>query len=156
MKLPVILKGDVFSLVVHSGIGLIQCVRESSMKESETIRVISGIFQIEKVPTIDQLSNGKELFFTTLSLKYALKKKLIKYIVNFPVPMGAGSPKFYRDKHFIGSTFIGWHIVNADTLQRRLVKELSEEERKLSPWGMTSIPDIAERIENNWSPENWI
>jgi len=155
MALPIIRKGDVFSLSLTNGIGFIQCVKEAPPKDSEIIRIISGVYDEKSDLDIDQIVLQKELFFSQLPLKYALRKKMIHFVGNFSVPKDSEAPKYYRDTHVIRSEFLGWHIVDSETLQHRLVAKLSPEEKKLSPWGMFSIPDIVERIESNWTPLEW-
>jgi len=155
MALPKIRKGDVFSLNLTNGIGFIQCVKETPPKESEIIRIVPGVYNKESDLDIDQIVLRKELFFSELPLKYALRKKMIHFVGNFSVPKDSEAPKYYRTEHVIRTEFLGWHIVDSETLHRRLVAKLSPEEKKLSPWGMFSIPDIVERIENNWTPLDW-
>ena len=155
MALPKIAKGDMFSLSLTNGIGFIQCVKETQPKESEIVRIIPGVYDKESDLDISQIAMQKELFFSQLPLKYALRKKMIHFVGNFSVPKDSEAPKYYRDMHVIRTEFLGWHIVDSETLHHRLVEKLSEEEKKLSPWGMTSIPDIVEHIENNWTPLDW-
>lgn len=156
MALPIIRKGDVFSLPLTSGFGFIQCVKDAEKTEMEIIRVLPGIFSVIEKSIIKSVLAEKELFFTMLPLKYAVKKKSIEWINTYSVPEGSESPPYFRTKHTIGTEFLGWHIVDAETMQRRLVTHLSQCEAMLSPWGMISIPDIVERIEDNWTPSEWI
>jgi len=97
----------------------------------------------------------KELFFIMLPLKYALKRRLVTKVDALPIPEGSECPRYYRDEHVVGTIFFGWHIVDSETMHRRLVTSLSNEEAMLSPWGMISVPDIADRIESNWTPMEW-
>lgn len=156
MALPKVKIGDVFSLKLTDGIGLIQCVKETGEAESEKIRVLPGIFSVVNETTIRDAILSKELFFIELPLKYALRKKLIERVGNYQIPDGSECPKYFREEHIIRTDFLGWHIVDTETWHRRLVKELSPEEQMLSPWGMISIPDIVERIESNWTPLEWV
>lgn len=156
MGLPKVEYGDVFQVSLTNGYGFVQCVKEAPKTECETIRVLPGVYGENDIDNIDKIVSAKELFFLRLPVKYAIKQKLLKPIGNFPVPIGSKAPRFFRTEHIIGSEFIGWHIIDSENFQRRLVKELSLEEKSLSEWDIVSIPDLVEKIETGWTPENWI
>lgn len=155
MRLPRVDYGDVFLITLTSGYGLIQCVQVAPETEVEIIRALPGAYNESDLSRIETLIGQKELFFQQLPVKYAVKKKLLTPLGNFPVPADSAAPRFFRTEHIIGTEMIGWHIVDSRTLQLRLDRRLSPEEQKLSEWGMTSIPDLAERIETGWTPEDW-
>lgn len=136
MRLPKVEYGDVFQVSLTSGYGFIQCVKEAPRTEFEIIRVLPGVYSEIDVSNIEKIIGHKELFFLQLPVKYAIKQKFLKLIGNYPVPHSSFAPRFFRTEHFIGTEFIGWHIVDAENLQRRLAKNLSSEEQKLSEWGM--------------------
>ena len=156
MALPIIKKGDVFSLGLTKGIGFVQCIKESPQKEPEIIRILPGVYKDGSEIDIKSIVLKKELFFTQNPLKYTIRKKLITFVDNISIPADSEAPRFYRTEYRIRHEFLGWHIVDSITMQRKLVSHLSHEESLLSPWGMISIPDIVERIENNWTPIEWI
>jgi hypothetical protein len=155
MPLLKVKKGDVFSLNLTHGIGLIQCVKESIKTEMEVIRVLPNNYDIVNDVLVNEAILGKELFFVQLPLKFAVKKNMAMPIGNYFIPSVSECPRYFRTTHIVQSEFLGWHIIDSETYNRKLVRELSLEERALSPWGMISIPDIAERIENNWTPLKW-
>lgn len=155
MALSKIKKGDVFSLSLTNGFGLIQCVKEAARTEMETVRVLPGVFKFINNELVNDVILGKELFFISLPLKYAAKEGFISQIDNHPIPENSECPRYFRTKHVIKNEFVGWHIVDSETLYRDLVSTLSQEQKLLSPWGMISFPDIVERIENNWTPCEW-
>ena len=64
-------------------------------------------------------------------------------------------PSYMRTKHFIGREFVGWHIIDTSTWKRELVKELSDEQLKLSPWGTINDTLLVDYLLNDWSLENW-
>ena len=154
MALSKVTFGDVFKVQINQGFGVIQCVKDAIKTEIEVIRVIQGIYNSEADVSYI-VSSSQTLFYASMPLKYALKEKMVYYIGNYPIPRGFEAPKYFRCKHMIRSEFLGWHIVDRDTLQRKLVLDLSDEEKKLSPWGTISIPDLVERLENDWTPEGW-
>jgi len=54
----------------------------------------------------------------------------------------------------IGYDFVGWHIVDNETLWRRKTDKLSDEERKLSPWDSWNDTLLSERIASGWTLEH--
>jgi hypothetical protein len=156
LRLPKVEYGDVFQVSLTNGYGFIQCVKEAPKTECEIIRVLSGVYGEKDINNIDKIVGNKELFFLQLPVKYAIKQNFLKPMGKFPVPSGSVAPRFFRTEHIIGTEFVGWHIVDSETLQRRLVKKLSSEEKSLSQWDIISIPDVVEKIETGWTPEIWV
>lgn len=156
MRLPGVKYGDVFKLKLNNGVGLIQCVKEAPKTECEIIRAIPGIYDEEPMREISSIIMKKELFFLQFPVKHAVKQKLLESIGNFPVPSSSAAPRYFRTEHNIGTNFIAWHIIDSETMQIRSVKNLSAEEQKLSEWDIISIPDLAEKIESGWTPEDWL
>ncbi len=64
-------------------------------------------------------------------------------------------PKFMRTKHLVRGVFLGWYIVNTDTLHHQLVQDLSPEEKMLSPWGIWNDTLLIQRLVENWELEQW-
>ena len=60
-----------------------------------------------------------------------------------------------RTKHIVRGEFLGWHLVDTETWERKRVKSLSSEQIKLSPWGIWSAPLLIENLVNDWRLENW-
>jgi hypothetical protein len=50
---------------------------------------------------------------------------------------------------------LGWHIVNAETLYHELVKELTDEQKLLSPWGCWNDTLLIEMLDEGFSLQNW-
>ena len=156
VALPKIKYGDVFEIETPKGKGYFQCVKEASATEVEIIRILPGIYSMQEDVDMNSLVEENELYFIQFPLKYALKKKCIKLIGNFKIKDEVKVPRYYRSMHKIGTEFICWHIVDSETLQRRSVDELSEEEKRLSPWGSWNDTLLAERMANGWSLDTWI
>lgn len=148
--------GDLFQIKTSKGLAYFQCVKETSATECEVIRILPGVFESTDNINLNALIELKEVFFVQFPLKYALKQNVIKLIGNYPVPKDVQLPKFYRDKHIVKNEFVSWHIINSDTLHIRSVKELSEDEKKLSPAGIWNDTLLAERIAEGWKPEDWV
>ena len=157
MAMQKVRSGDVYQIQATEGVCFIQCVKESTTKmRSDIVRVLPSVFALTTELDVEAIASQKELFFSELPLKYAARKKLLSFVGNYEIPAGSEAPSFYRTEHIIGSEFLGWHIVDSETWHRKLVTTLSPDDIKLSPWGMISIPDIVERIENNWTPSEWV
>lgn len=155
MKLSKVEYGDVFQISLTKGCGFVQCVKEAPKTDCEVIRVLPGIYDCYNV-NISTIAEEKELFFIQLPIKYAIKQNLLKYVGKYPVPTNSTAPRYFRTEHVMGVEFVGWYIVDSETLKRKLVKKLSSEEIKLSEWDIIAIPDLVERIESGWRPEIWI
>ena len=96
-----------------------------------------------------------ELYLIYFPLIVSHKKNLIEKIGNYPVPKDFQLPKFMRDPHIVRGKFLGWHIVEINTLQRRFVTDLSDEERTLSPFGIWNTPYLVDHLEKDWKLETW-
>ncbi|WP_459195748.1 hypothetical protein [Wukongibacter baidiensis] len=155
MVLKKIRYGDVFEIITERGLGFFQCVKEASASECETIRILPGVYEEHESVDLNNLTQQKEVFFVQFPLKYAVKKKCVKPVGNYTVPESVELPKYFRTKHIVRGEFISWHIVNSDTLQILSVKELSDEEKLLSPAGIWNDTLLAERIAEGWKPEDW-
>ncbi len=155
MVLKKIKYGDVFEIITKNGVAFFQCVKETSTTECEIIRILPGVYKESESIDLNNLVQEKEVFFVQFALKYAVKKKCVKPVGNYVVPENVEIPKYFRDKHIIKGKFISWHIINSDTLQIRSVKELTDEEKLLSPAGIWNDTLLGERIAEGWKPEDW-
>lgn len=155
MKLPTIKFGDIFEINTKIGFAYFQCVEESISTESELIRILPGTYLNELDIDFNELIQKQEVYFIQFPLKYAMKKKIVRKIGNYIVPKTVVVPTSCRSKHLVRGEFLGWHIVDRKTLRMQLIKELSEEQLKLSPCGMWNDTLIIERIENGWTLDNW-
>ena len=71
--------------------------------------------------------------------------------------MGAWGPAIFSDDLACDVHLrSGWQTVDSETLIRRPVRELSDEEKKLSPFEIWSLPLLAQRIAEGWRPEDWV
>jgi len=61
-----------------------------------------------------------------------------------------------REEIIIQGVKKGWHIINTATWQRTTALQLTENEKKFSPWGVWNYNLLCERIEQDWDLENWI
>jgi len=145
--------GDVFAMETANGMAYLHYVLDGKT-DGDLIRVLPGLYK-EEPADISTAVKQPELFLLFFPLKSAFNRNLVSQVFYFPV-QNFEKPKFMRTKHIIGQSFLGWHIVNTDTNHRQLVTELSEQQKKLSPWGIWNDTLLKERLENNWTLESWI
>lgn len=156
MALPKVNYGDVFEIKTSNGMGYFQLIKNATVDDCELIRVFRGTFDNEEDARIENLAATKEAYFIRFPLRYALKRKLVRYIGNYKVPDEVVIPRFFRSKDMVRGEFISWDIVDSETLKRKLFKELSDEQKKLSPFGVWNDTLLAERIASGWSLEDWV
>jgi hypothetical protein len=155
VALPIIKSGDVFDIQTKAGFAYLQCVRETTKIDCETVRVLQGTFTNFSCANLDQLIKKPEMFFIQFPLKYAVKKKIVRIVGNYPIPQSVRVPRYYRSKHIIRGEFLGWHIVDSETNKRELVQELTDDQMELSPNGMWNDTLLVERIEQGWTLKSW-
>jgi hypothetical protein len=156
MGLPRIKYGDVFKIITTKGFGYFQCVKETSAKDCEVIRILPGVYKEDEIVDIGELVEKKELYFIQFPLKYAVKKKCVKCVANCKVPESVIVPKYYRDKHIVRGEFISWHIIDSETFQIHSVEKLSDDEKRLSPAEIWNDTLLAERIAEGWTLDKWV
>ena len=146
--------GDIFEIITPKGKAYIQYVFNDETIGA-LIRVLPGVY--DKQPhNLVELVNKKEMYFVHFPVKAANKLKIIEFIGNFELPNDLVIPKNFRtlEKDRKGN-IIRWQIVDYDTWQRETVNELSEEQKKLSPWGTWNDTLLIERISQGWTLDNW-
>jgi hypothetical protein len=146
--------GDVFKIETQKGKAYMQycCLGNNGI---EFIRVLEGLYS-EKPLDVSEIVSSKERYVVQFPVASAKRKKLIFFVGNFPMPKHFAKPRYMRSSHIAGGEFVGWHIVDTDTLQRKPVSELSFAERKLSPWGIWNDTILREHLEGGWSLDNWV
>lgn len=145
--------GDVFEMKTDKGNNIyIQCVEipDDIRNEVELIKIFYDLHQ-NQPSEINSIIDG-DFFYNRFPLKAALRKKIVTKIGNSPLSNDFESPKYYRTENDFGE---GWQIVNAKTWYRDTVSTLSDEQKKLSPWGSMNDTLIIERLESGWRLENW-
>jgi hypothetical protein len=153
MKTKKIEIGDVFEILTPKGMRIyLQCVEipEDVKNNLELIKVFYTLHKTtpEKINSIVEDS----YFFNRFPLKAAYRKKIVEKIGNVPLLKNFEIPKYYRTTNF---TDDAWQIVDANTLKRVTVSELTDEQKKLSPWGSMNDTLIIELLERGWTLENW-
>lgn len=96
-----------------------------------------------------------ELYLIHFSLKAAYKEGIVTFIGSYNLPSNFTLPKKMRAKHIMRGEFICWHIVDYETWKNQSVKKLTEEQKRLSPWGTWNDTLLIERLADGWTLENW-
>lgn len=144
--------GDLFEIKTKNGKAFLQYMYKDA-KLGELVRILPGIFK--EIPNnLDQVINQEELFYIYFPLNAAYKKNIVQLIDNFKI-IDFRKPKFMREKYIVKEEFKGWHIINTETWERELVKKLNPDQKKLSPWGIWNDILLIERLDENWTLENW-
>lgn len=146
--------GDLFEIETAKGTGYLQygCLDGDGI---EIVRVLAGPYS-ERPENLSEKVNEKEKYLVHFPLAAAYRRKLVCLVGNFPLPKDFVKPQFMRTTYVRQGEFLGWHIVNTETLHRQFVKELSASQKRLSPWGVWNDTLLKEKLEEGWSLENWM
>lgn len=143
--------GDIFELETSRGKVYLHYVYKDKLMGA-LVRVLNGFYK-ETPRDFRDIVNHNEKFVTFFPLSSAVSQKIVKKVEN--IPLIYHKPLLMRSKHVVKGDFLGWHIINTETLQRELVKNLDDNQLKLSPWGICNDTFLIERLEQDWSLENW-
>lgn len=145
-------KGDVFKIETSIGYGFLQNI-EITKSKTYYIRVLD---YISKKGNISQTEvNSVEKWCTEFILNIALRREIVHYVGNFEIPPKFKIDKYARSKHSIRDEFLGWFIVDRDSLKLKFKTNLSEKELRLSPHGIMNDTYIIERLQGNWTLNEW-
>lgn len=145
--------GDVFEISTPKGKAYLQYVHKHETI-GELIRILDGLY-VDGCERLDELVENKELYLIHFPLGIAYKRRIVNKMGNYPLPTNFKLPRKFRDDHIIRGEFICWHIVDYDSWQRESVKELSEEQKKLSPWGTWNDTLLIEKLVDDWTLDEW-
>ncbi len=145
--------GDIFEIDTPKGKAYLHYIHKDSVT-GELIRVLQGLYP-ERPANFDKLAASEERYIVSFPLSAAAKKKIVKSVSYYPVSKFR-KPKLMRTEHNIRGEFLGWHLVDTETWHRQLIKTLSPEQKKLSPWGVWNDTLLIERLTNGWDLENWL
>jgi hypothetical protein len=145
--------GDIFEMKTENGNKIyIQCVEipEDVINEVELLKIFYELHQVQPEDISSIIDGG--FFYNRFALKAAVKKKIVTKVGNIQLSNDFESPLYYRTENVFGE---GWQIVNAKTWHRETVLTLSDDQKKLSPWGSMNDTLIIELLESGWKLENW-
>ena len=144
--------GDIFEINTPEGKSYLHYVHKDNAT-GELIRVLQGLYS-ERPANFDKLAASEERYIISFPLSAATKQKIVEPVGYYPAS-NFNKPKLMRTEHNIRGEFLGWHLVDTETWHRQLVKTLSPEQKKLSPWGIWNDTLLIENLVNDWSLENW-
>lgn len=144
--------GDIFELNTPKGKAYLHYVHKDSVT-GELIRVLQGLYS-ERPANLDKLAASEERYIISFPLTAATKQNIVERVGNYSTS-NFSKPKLMRTEHNIRGEFLGWHLVDTETWQRQLVKTLSPEQKKLSPWGLWNDTLLIENLVSDWSLEKW-
>jgi len=123
--------GDVFEIKTINGYAYMQCVDiPGNNDEVELVKVYYDIYT-ERPSEIEAIINN-DFFYIRFPLKASYRRKIVEKAGYLPLPQNFEIPNYFRAENMFGE---GWQIVNAKTWHRETVKQLSDDQKKLSPWG---------------------
>lgn len=144
--------GDIYEITTPKGKAYLHYIFKDNTI-SELVRVLDGIF-VNPPDNFEELIKKKEKFMIFFPLKYALKLGIVVK-VGFALSESYSRPQFMRTEKRIQNEFLGWEIIDTESWKRFFVKELSESQKLLSPWGIWNDTLLIERLLSDWSLENW-
>lgn len=147
--------GDVFGIETPKGIGYFQYVYLNPKDDIELIRVFPGLYA-EEPQRMEDIVLQQEVYFVQFPVRAAYRRKIIRLIGHYEVPSEIEvPPKQMRTTHMVRGEFICWHIVDYETWRRTSVKDLTEEQKKLSPWGIWNDTFLIEKMVEGWTLGKW-
>lgn len=144
--------GDIFEVETPKGKAYLHYAYRDTVT-GELIRVLPGLYS-ERPANFNELAASKERYVVSFPLTAANKQKIVEQVGFHPVDNFV-KPKFMRTEHNVRGEFLGWHIVDTSNWQRQLVKNLTSEQKRLSPWGIWNDTLLVENLVNDWSLEKW-
>jgi hypothetical protein len=144
--------GDIFELTTSKGFAYLQCV-EIPLDIRNDVELIKVFYTLhpKRILDLTEIAIGN-YFFNRFPLKAAKNRKIVSPIGNIALPENFTIPLCYRTENVAGDV---WQIVDAKTLRRENINELTEDQKKLSPWGGMNDTLIIELLEKGWNLENW-
>ncbi|WP_299313207.1 hypothetical protein [uncultured Aquimarina sp.] len=144
--------GNIFQLDTSKGKAYIQYVYEHESL-GEYVKVFYNLYDVEP-KDFSRITKEEDFFYINFALRAAMKLNIIKKVGNIAISKDFILPSFFREEHLFKENW--WQIVDTKTWHRESVKTLSEEQKKLSPWGMWNDTLLIENLEKGWRLENWI
>lgn len=145
--------GDIFEINTPKGKAYLHYINKDPIT-GELIRVLQGLYS-ERPVNFNELASLKERYIISFPLTAATKQKIVEPVGSYSAS-DFSKPKLMRTEHNVRGEFLGWYIIDTDTWQRQLVKILTPEQKKLSPWGIWNDTLLIENLTNDWSLEKWV
>lgn len=142
--------GDIFEIETKKGKGYIQYVQDQEA-EGSLVKVFNRLFP-QTPENIKDILSVKDFYYIGFILKDAYQMKIVKLIGHASLPWFYCAPRYFRTKNIFGT---GWNIVDSKTEKRKVIEQLTEKQKKLSPFGIINDTILIERLEEGWSLKNW-
>lgn len=140
--------GDIFEINTNKGNAYFQCVKIDKLKW-DIIKVFNQLF--DERPSLNIIVDIHDSYFVGFALGAAFKRKLVEKIGNVPLEPDSKLPEYMRSNHAVRGQHLGWHIIDTATWKRQLVEKPSEEQMRLSPWGIWNDTLLKEKLESGWN-----
>jgi hypothetical protein len=144
--------GDIFEINTPAGNAYLHYVYNDK-QIGDLIKVLPGIYS-ERPDNLAQLAASKEKYIVFFPLSAAFRNKIVENVGHLSLKDFV-KPHYMRSKHIVRGEFLGWHIIDTNTMHRQLIKDLTNEQKKLSPWGIWNDTLLIERLTDGWSLEVW-
>ena len=144
--------GDIFELQTNKGYAYMQCVRipEDKRQDLELVRVY---YKVHPSKTMDiSIIQESSFFYLRFVLQAAYNRKIVDKIGNASLEPNFHHPRYFRTENAFGD---GWQIIDSANWHRETKKELTAEQKKISPWGTWNDTLLIERLDEGWTLENW-
>jgi hypothetical protein len=144
--------GDIFEINTSKGKAYLHYVYKDPTI-GELVRVLPGLYA-KKPDDMDKLAVSEERYLIFFPLLAAFNREIVDYAGHYDLK-DFTKPEYMRTGHMVRGAFLGWYIVNTSNWHRQLVKELTPEQKKLSPWGVWNDTLLIERLEQGWVLNEW-
>jgi hypothetical protein len=146
--------GNVFAIKINNGYGLFQCI-ENYEPGIDVVRILEPVLQ-----NLDEFSpeliQSTERYFVKFTVETAHERQLILYIGKYPVPSSVVVPKKYRMLNYVPHRNVrNWYVIDAKTNSMKYVSKIDNSLLKLSCSSIWNDTLLRERLEENWSLEQW-
>lgn len=144
--------GDIFEIETPNGKAYLHYICKD-IEMGDLIRVLPGLHSLEPA-NLKELASSKERFMVYFPLSAASKQNIVQQVGHYPADK-FDKPRYMRTEYIVKGEFLGWHIIDTETWKRQLVKKLTPEQKKLSPWGIWNDTLLIENLVDDWSLEKW-
>jgi hypothetical protein len=119
--------GDIFQINTPKGQAYLHYIcKDPSL--GHLVRILPGMY-LERPANFDKLAGSNADYMIFFPLSVANKRKIVENVGFYPAT-GFDKPSFMRIEHNVRGEFLGWHIIDTNTWQRKLVKSLSPEQKQ--------------------------
>lgn len=144
--------GDIFEINTGVGLAYLHYIHKDDVL-GELIRILPRVNN-DRPTSLEEFIHVEESFMVFFPLSAAYRQKIVERVGYFTANHFE-KPKNMRTKHIIRGEFLGWHIIDTETWKRELVKTLTPEQKKFSPWGVWNDTLLIENLASGWTLENW-